>query len=90
MRLLYAKDGESDRKKPTGLLLLPQDRFEDNLVIQCLNISINTAGNMGVASTRVAIATTRQPDTRTSPQRRAGWTGSTTDVNNDGVGWYQR
>ena len=75
---------------PTDPLLLKSDIAKDNLVIQCLNISINTAGNMGVASTRVAIATTRQPDTRTSPQQRAGWTGSTTDAKNDGVGWYQR
>ena len=82
--------GKVTGRTPTGLLLLPQNLIKDNLAIKCLRISINITGHRGVIDTRVAIATTRHPDTSTRPQWRAVWMVETMDSHNYGVGWYQR
>ena len=82
--------GKVAGRTPTVLLLLPPDLVKDNLVIQCPHISINIYGQMGMASTRVAIATTSHPDIRTRTKRRSVWTGANMDTRNDGVGKYQR
>ena len=81
--------GKLAGRTPTGLLLLPSDLVKDNPVTQCSHTSINIAGHMGEAATRVAIETPRHPDTRKGPQWREGWTGETTNTQNEGVGWYQ-
>ena len=46
---------------PIGLLLLPPNLVKDNLVIQCSHISINIAGHVGEAATRVAIFKSNSP-----------------------------
>ena len=43
---------------------------------------------MGVAATRVGIATPRQSDTITIPQWRTVWKGASIDARNDGVRQY--
>ena len=77
-------------KTPTGFLLLPPDLVRESLVVQFPHISINIDEHMGVADTRVEIATPRHPDTSTRQQWRSGWRGETMYAHNDGVERHQR
>ena len=50
------------------------------------HMSINISGEMGMAATRVAIATPSHLETRTRPQFIAGWTVATMSAQKFGVG----
>ena len=77
--------GKVTERTPSGLLLLAPELVKDSLVIQCPHISINISGKMGMAATRVAIATPSHLETRTRPQFIAGWTVATMSAQKFGV-----
>ena len=88
MQLLSAKDEVNGRKntnRPPTLYTGPhQGKPRHPMPAYLINIS----RHMGVAATRVGIATPRQSDTITIPQWRTVWKGATIDARNDGVRQY--